>query len=103
MTKVILVRHGQTEWNRVERFRGQIDVSLNETGLREEETAKAIKRKYSVSAIYTSPLSQATSTAEAIGRAVGVPVQPHAGVTEFNCGDREGKTTQEVAVAYPNL
>ena len=104
MTKVILVRHGQTEWNREERFRGQIDVPLNETGLwQAEQTAKAIKRKYSISAIYSSPLSRATRTAEAIGRAVGVPVQPHAGVTEFNYGEWEGKTPQEVAVAYPDL
>lgn len=104
MTRVILVRHGQTEWNRDERFRGQIDVPLNETGLwQAEQAATAIKRRYSVSAIYSSPLSRATRTAEAIGHAVGVPVQRLKGVTEFNYGEWEGKTPEEVAAVYPDL
>ncbi len=104
MTRVILVRHGQTEWNREERFRGQIDVPLNETGLwQAEQVAMAIKRRYSVSAIYSSPLSRAMRTAEAIGHAVGVPVQPLKGVTEFNYGVWEGKTPEEVAAAYHDV
>ncbi len=104
MARVILVRHGQTEWNREERFRGQIDVPLNDTGhWQAEQAARAIKRKYSVSAIYSSPLSRALRTAEAIGHAVGVPAQPLSGVTEFNYGGWEGKTPAEVAVTYPDL
>ena len=104
MARVILVRHGQTEWNREKRFRGQIDVPLNETGLwQAEQAARAIKRKYSVAAVYSSPLSRATRTAEAIGRAVGVPVQLSPDVTEFNYGEWEGKTPGEVAAAYPDL
>ncbi len=43
MTQIILVRHGQTEWNRIERFRGRADVALNQTGLvQAEATAQRI-------------------------------------------------------------
>ena len=79
-------------------------MPLNDTGLWEaEQAARAIKRKYTVSAIYSSPLSRAMRTADAIGRAVGVPVQPYPDVTEFSYGEWEGKTPREVAAVYPDL
>ena len=49
MGRVILVRHGETEFNRTDRFRGRIDVPLNETGLRQAEmAARAIRERYHV-------------------------------------------------------
>ncbi len=104
MARILLVRHGQTEWNRVERFRGRIDVPLNETGMRQGEAAgQAIAERYSVAAIYSSPLSRAAKTAEAIGRATGLPVQTMAALLDFSYGDWEGKSPEEVASAYPEL
>ncbi len=67
MTYSILVRHGQTEWNRVERFRGRADVPLNETGLAQAEaTGLRIYGEWLPSAVYSSPLSRAVRTAETI-------------------------------------
>ncbi len=104
MARVILVRHGQTEWNRIERFRGLIDIGLNETGVWQAgRVAEAIKGRYQVTAIYSSPLSRAMRTAEAIGRAVGVPVQPFPPLVDFSYGVWEGKTPEEVEAAYPDL
>jgi broad specificity phosphatase PhoE len=73
MTQIILTRHGQTEWNRVERFRGRADIPLNETGL--EQAAAASRRiilTWKPVAVYTSPLSRAVRTAEIIAAPLGL-------------------------------
>jgi len=77
MTRIILVRHGQTEWNRVERFRGRADVPLNETGLAQAEaTGRRVASEWQPVAIYSSPLSRAVKTAEAIARHFDLPASP---------------------------
>lgn len=69
MTCIILVRHGQTEQNRVERFRGSAEVPLNETGLAQAKaTGLRIHSEWQPSAVYSSPLSRAVRTAEAIAK-----------------------------------
>jgi broad specificity phosphatase PhoE len=66
-TTILLVRHGQTEWNRVERFRDHADVPLNAAGLRQAEaTGRRIAAEWKPAAVYSSPLSRALKTAEAI-------------------------------------
>jgi probable phosphoglycerate mutase len=78
MTCIILVRHGQTEWNRVERFRGRADVPLNMTGLAQTEaTGLRIYGEWQPSVVYSSPLSRAVRTAEAIAKHFDLPVQIH--------------------------
>ena len=60
MTRFVLVRHGQTEWNRVERFRGWAGVPLNETGLAQADTTgRRVAEEWRPAAVYTSPLSRA--------------------------------------------
>ena len=74
-TLLILVRHGRTAWNREERFRGRADVPLDAVGLAQAEaTGKRVATQWQPQALYASPLSRAIQTAEAIGRASGVPV-----------------------------
>ncbi len=102
MSRIVLVRHGQTEFNRTDRFRGRIDVPLNETGVcQAEQAATAIAARYRVSAIYSSPLSRAVQTAEAIGRATRLTVQPLPGILDFSYGEWEGKSIAEVESDYP--
>ena len=73
VTHILLVRHGETEWNLVERFRGQADVPLNETGLAQAEaTGRRVGATWQVAAVYSSPLSRAVKTAEAIAARAGV-------------------------------
>ena len=68
-TNIILVRHGQTEWNRLERFRGRYDVPLNSTGLKQaDQVAKRILSQWKPVAIYSSPLSRAMQTADALAK-----------------------------------
>jgi len=102
MTTVILVRHGQTEWNRSERFRGHADVPLDQTGLAQAEaTAKRIAAQWKPSAIYTGPLSRTVQTAEAIARAAGMSPQIEPGLIDVDCGQWQGLTPEEVDQRWP--
>ena len=102
MTTVILVRHGQTEWNRVERFRGRYDVPLNETGLAQAEAAaRAIAARWRPAAVYSSPLSRAMATAAAIARTLGVDAQAHPGLIDIDYGAWQGLTLEEVRAGWP--
>jgi broad specificity phosphatase PhoE len=102
MTCIILVRHGQTEWNRVERFRGRADVPLNETGLAQAEaTGLRIHGEWQPSAVYSSPLSRAVRTAEAIAKHFDLPVQIHPGMADIDYGKWQGLTPDDVRDRSP--
>jgi broad specificity phosphatase PhoE len=102
MTRIILVRHGQTEWNRVERFRGRADVPLNETGLAQAEaTGKRVASEWQPVCVYSSPLSRAVKTAEAIARHFDLPVQIHTGMADIDYGAWQGLTPDEVKERWP--
>ena len=110
MTRIILVRHGQTEWNRVERFRGRADVPLNETGLAQAKaTGQRVASDASLSeewqpvAIYSSPLSRAVKTAEAIAQHFNLPVQVHPGIADIDYGQWQGLTPDEVKARWPEI
>ena len=102
MTRIILVRHGQTEWNRVERFRGRADVPLNEIGLAQAEaTGRRVASEWQPLSVYSSPLSRAVKTAEAIARHFYLPVQIHAGLADIDYGAWQGLTPDEVKERWP--
>jgi len=104
MTCIVLVRHGQTEWNRVERFRGRADVPLNETGLAQAEaTGWRVASEWKPIAIYSSPLSRAVKTAEAIARHFSLPVQIHPGIADIDFGQWQGLTPDEVKTHWPEI
>jgi len=102
MSCIILVRHGQTEWNRVERFRGRADVPLNETGLAQAEaTGQRVAKEWQPTAVYSSPLSRAVKTAEAIAKHFSLPVQTHPGLADIDYGEWQGLTPDEVRIRWP--
>ncbi len=104
MTKVILVRHGQTEWNRVERFRGRFDVPLNATGLIQAEAAgKRIAASWQPAAIYTSPLGRAFQTAEKIALPLHLPVNFHSGLIDIDYGEWQGLHVEVAQKRYPDM
>lgn len=78
MTRIIFVRHGWTDWNRIERFRGRIDVPLNTIGLKQaNQTGQWICAHWTAMAIYSSLLYRAIVTANAIAQNCNLTVQPH--------------------------
>jgi probable phosphoglycerate mutase len=104
MTLFILARHGQTEWNRVERFRGRADVPLNETGLAQAEaTGRRVASEWQPVALYSSPLSRSLKTAEAIAKHFNLPVQIHPGLADIDYGHWQGLTPDEVKDRWPGI
>ncbi len=105
MALIILVRHGQTQWNLVEHFRGQADIPLNEAGLAQAEAvSRRVVRQWSpVAGVYASPLSRAVKTAEIIARPFGLAVQATAGLLDMNFGQWQGLTVDEVRARWPEL
>jgi len=104
MTRILLIRHGETAWNRVEHFRGRADVPLNETGLAQAEaTGRRVAAEWQPVAIYTSPLSRAVKTAEAIAKHFALPVQVHPGLADIDYGEWQGLTPDEARARWPEI
>jgi probable phosphoglycerate mutase len=97
MTDLVLVRHGETEWNRLGRVQGLSDIPLNDTGRRQAQEAGDRLRSEHWDAIASSPLARAAETAEIIARAVGLPAPELVeALVERNYGEAEGLTGEEI-------
>jgi len=103
MTKVYLVRHGQTAWNLEEVFRGRADIPLDETGRKEVHLAGEALKDETLHAIYSSPLSRSMETAENIAKFQNIPVTPFDAIIDISYGEWEGKILKEVQEKFPDL
>ena len=100
--RVLLVRHGETVWNQENRWQGQADTPLSETGY---DQARQLARRLQneerpIRAIYTSDLSRARDTADILGQVLGVTPLETAAWREMNIGTWSGLTTSEVATRH---
>jgi 2,3-bisphosphoglycerate-dependent phosphoglycerate mutase len=100
-TRVIAVRHGETDWNATARMQGQIDIPLNERGRDQARRVGIALREEPLAAVYSSDLSRAEQTAAAIAAEVGVTVQRDEGLRERGFGIFEGLTVDEVRMRWP--
>ena len=103
MTGVYLVRHGTTEWNREEIFRGRADCALNETGRAEARAVAAYFEGVNLDGIYTSPLARAAETAAAIAAGRGIEVGSDPAFIDLDFGEWQGRPLKEVREKYPEL
>lgn len=103
MTQIILVRHGETEWNVKEVFRGRIDIELNETGLKQAQLLAKYLSDIKIDAIYSSPLKRALTTAEIIANYHKLKVEIAPGLIDFDYGEWQGLPHQEVRDKYRRL
>jgi len=102
--RLLLVRHGETDWNRQGRFQGQIDIPLNANGLAQAEAARIFLEGVPIQRAYTSCMARPRQTAEVILRShPGVPLTSSRGLMEIGHGLWEGCLEQEIAACWPEL
>ncbi len=88
--KIYVARHGETEYNRKRLLMGQMDIPLNEKGVKQaEKLAKSLKNK-GITAIYSSDLSRAFKTAEIVGEELGLPIKGVKDFQEHSLGKLDG-------------
>ena len=100
MTTVLLVRHGETDWNREHRWQGWADVPLNGLGREQAAELAARLRGVALDAVYSSDLRRARETAELVAAEHGLPVIPDAGLREIDVGSWSGLTRPGIEERY---
>ena len=102
MTRFFLVRHGETEWNRIHRIQGSSDIPLNDTGRAQALSVGGVLAKHRFDLIVSSPLSRAMETATIIARRMGMPLPlPIPSLVERHYGEAEGCTREDLDARYP--
>lgn len=99
--RVVLLRHGETAWNRDGVFRGTEDVPLNDQGKEQADLTGKRLQKTKFSRIYTSPLSRSRNTALLAAKPQGLPVEEKAFLTDMYFGQWQGLRVEEVASRWP--
>ncbi len=101
--KFYLLRHGETEWNKLGKFQGLTDVSLNERGLSQARDSARAALAWEPSALYASSLTRTVQVAEEVCKVTGVPVVATPGIRELSLGDLEGVTGAEMRAGWPEV
>jgi probable phosphoglycerate mutase len=103
-TRLVMLRHGQTEYSAQRRYSGRGDLPLTELGERQAAAAAArLSRMDGVAAVVSSPLLRARQTAQPVADALDVPLSVHEGLVETDFGAWEGLTFAEARQRDPDL
>jgi probable phosphoglycerate mutase len=100
-TRIFAIRHGETAWNVDSRIQGHLDIPLNEVGLWQAGRLAQALAEESLDAVYSSDLSRAWQTAQAIAGAADCPLTPDRGLRERGFGQFEGLTYAEIETRWP--
>jgi broad specificity phosphatase PhoE len=101
--RLVLIRHGETHWNREGRYQGHRDTPLSEIGRAQAEAAGRLLAGERFQAVWSSPLRRARETAAAIAAPQGLTVQFEDAFAEMRFGEWEGFTVDEVSARFPDL
>ena len=106
-TQILFIRHGETDWNRIRRIQGHIDIPLAESGVAQAQQlgarlAQEVQSGARLDAIWSSDLLRAQQTAQPIAAALGLPVQLTGGLRERNYGAFQGHDSDEIAERFPD-
>jgi alpha-ribazole phosphatase len=98
---IILVRHGETSWNKKLLLQGRTDVSLSDKGRKQAKTLSSTLSSVPISSIHSSPLVRALETAEILGAPHGITPEADDGLAEISFGDWEGKSHEDLRRETP--
>jgi broad specificity phosphatase PhoE len=101
-TTLVLVRHGETDWNRERRYQGHADQPLNDAGRSQALELASRLREEPVTALYTSPLRRASETAQILADGFDLVARTLDALLEIDVGAWEGLTVEEVRERYPD-
>ena len=101
MTTVYIIRHGETDLNRLYRFIGSTDHPLNERGISQAETLRAPMSRLHLDRIYSSPLKRTMMTAERVRNGRDIEVIEAPGLREIHCGGWETLNREEIEARWP--
>jgi broad specificity phosphatase PhoE len=102
--RIFLVRHGETEWNRLHRFQGRIDIPLNQEGKYQAQALALALKDEPLTAIYSSPLTRAKETAQMIrGFHTSTPLFEKEGLVEMDVGEFDGMDAEHWTLQYPEF
>ncbi len=101
MTRLLLVRHGETVWHSENRYAGSSDIELTPRGQGQAELLAEWAESAGLSAVWSSPLDRARRTAAPCAAAAGVPHTVDARLRELDFGAAEGLTAPDMEKALP--
>jgi broad specificity phosphatase PhoE len=98
---ILLVRHGETDWNRDDRFQGHADLPLNDSGREQARALASALAGDAVAAVYSSPLRRACETAQIVATRLGLTVSLEPRLMEVDVGSWSGLTRTDVERRFP--
>lgn len=96
-TRILLVRHGETDWNRNGQVMGKLPIPLNEQGRRQARRLAAFLQRSHVHSVYSSPVLRAHQTATILAESLARQVDIEPGLTEIGMGEWEGRYWKDLA------
>jgi broad specificity phosphatase PhoE len=101
LKRVVFIRPGETEWNRMGRWQGYVNIPLNEHGKQQARRLAQFIRPIGIEALYTSDLRRALDTAQILGETLGFTAIADVRLRERHIGLWQGLTVEEVQAWYP--
>lgn len=93
---IYVIRHGETDWNKNQKFQGQTDIKLNETGREQALALRPVINSLQIESVYSSPLSRALETAQLATQDLKLSIHQDDRLREVNIGEAEGLTHPEI-------
>ncbi|HWO62449.1 MAG TPA: histidine phosphatase family protein [Umezawaea sp.] len=103
LNRLVLWRHGETDYNATGRWQGHLDSALTETGWNQARFAVPVLTKFAPELVVASDLRRATNTATVFTDAVGIPLRIDERLRETNLGKWQGLTNSEVEAEWPGM